>query len=339
MTVRPRFSPVIEQVELSLPPGKQLGGLIGAAFSPEGDLYLLHQWNPPGTDFSHLNPDHYLPDVARFSPQGEFRYAWGGPHHIPAVDGVSQWPAGREGIECDDEGNVWIFGYSAGDDAVLKFSPSGELLLRIGQRGLPGTDSSTDLVKGPTGCYHDVAAREVFVADGYGNHRIVAFNSDTGEFTRMWGAYGKDPATLSPEEGFGNPVHKVVCGPDGLLYVCDRIKNRIQVFERVSGGAKFLREVTVGIGTMMFGSCFDIAFAPDGKHMYVADGSNIRVWILERESLTVLGWVSAANETEGDDNMGRVYGILHRFIMEPGGDLLLCCTTRGLRRMRYLGVS
>lgn len=338
MTPRPHFSPEIERVELKLPPGKQLGGVIAVAHSPEGDLIVLHQWNPPGIAVGDAKADDYLPDVARFGPDGSFKQAWGGPDHIPAVDGVPQWPAGREGIECDADGNIWIFGYSKGDDAVLKLSPSGKLLLRLGQRGRTGGDDDTQLLGGPTSCYHDVEAREVFISDGYGNHRVIAFNSDTGEFTRMWGAFGKRPSELSAEEGFGNPVHKVALGPGGRLYVCDRIKNRVQEFERVPGGAKFLRDVQIAPGTMMFGSAFDLAFTPDGKFMYVADGSNMRVWVVDMASFEVLGWSSANTGTEGEGNRGRIHGLLHRFRMEPNGDLLICCTTDGIKRMKYLGV-
>lgn len=334
---RPRFSPELETLQFKLPAGKKLGGIIAADYTPEGDLLVLHQWNPPGVDVGHLNGDDYLPDVARFNAAGELVDAWGGPDHIPAVDGVPQWPAGREGIECDAEGNIWIFGYSAGDDAVLKFSPSGELLLRIGQRGKRGTDDDTDLLGGPTSCYHDVAAREVFVSDGYGNHRIVAFNSDTGAFTRMWGAYGRKPSELSEEEGYGNPVHKVAVGPDSKLYVCDRLKNRVQEFERVPGGAKFLREVQIAPGTGYWGSAFDLAFPEGGRYLYIGDGSNIRIWIVDLASFEVIGWSTAYDQVEGDDNLPRHFSLVHRFRLAPNGDLLLCCTSHGLKRLKYLG--
>ena len=337
--MRPRFSGKIDRVELRPPPGRKLGGVIAADRAPDGNLLVLHQWNPPGIDVSHLDATEYLPDVVRFSGDGTFVEAWGGPDHVPSADGTSQWPAGREGLECDADGNIWVFGYSVGDDAVLKFSPSGELLLRIGQRGRPGTDRDTRLLHGPTSCYHDTHTREVFVSDGYGNHRIVAFHSDTGEFTRMWGAYGRDPAELSSEKGFGNPVHKIVAGPDGHFYVCDRIKNRVQEFEVGASTHRFLREVMIGPGTTMFGSAFDLGFSPCGRYMLVADGSNIRVWVVDRESFQVLGWSSAMTETEADNNIPRIYGLLHRFRVEKNGDLLLCCTSRGLLRMKYLGVS
>jgi DNA-binding beta-propeller fold protein YncE len=336
--MRPRFSSELETLEFKLPEGKKLGGFIAAAYSPEGDLLVLHQWNPPGVDVSHLNGDDYLPDVARFDADLNLIDAWGGPDHVPAIDGVPQWPAGREGIECDAEGNIWIFGYSAGDDNVLKFSPKGELLRQFGQRGKRGNDDDTTLLGGPTSCYHDVENREVFFSDGYGNHRVIAFNSDTGEFTRMWGAYGRKPSELSEEEGYGNPVHKVEVGPNGNLYVCDRLKNRVQEFRRVPGGVEYVREVHIAPGTGYWGSAFDLAFPEGGKFMYVSDGSNIRIWIVDLDSFEVIGWATAYDEVEGDDNIPRHFKLVHRFRMAPNGDLLLCCTGNGLKRMKYLGV-
>ena len=104
MAERPRFSTELEPVHLEVPPGKKLGGAIAGAFSPEGDFLLLHQWNPPGMDTSGGRAEDYLPDVARFGPGGKLKAAWGGPDHIPQADGVPQWPAGREGIECDAQG-------------------------------------------------------------------------------------------------------------------------------------------------------------------------------------------------------------------------------------------
>jgi hypothetical protein len=332
---RPRFSTSIESEPLRLPPGRTFGVLIETARAPNGDLYVLHLGEyDAGLGISLGDP---LPPVVRFSPEGDFIEAWGGPDHIPAVNGVSQWPAGVEGLECDADGNLWVFGFAPGDDAILKFSPSGELLLRIGQRGRPGNDDDTQLVGRPTSCYHDVERREVFVSDGYGNHRVIAFNSDTGEFTRMWGAYGKKPSSLSEEESYANPVHKVARGPGGRIYVCDRIKCRVQEFELVPGGARFLREVYVARGTPGYGATFDLAFPPGDKFMYVADGTNNRVWTVDLDSFTVLGW--AGVQIEGEDNWPASASLLHRFSLEANGDLLLACTHAGVKRMKYLGVA
>jgi hypothetical protein len=320
---------------LRLPPGKALGPAIGSTRAPNGDLYLLHH--------GQVEPDDardYWPHVLHLSPELELLDAWGGPDWVPPADGAPQWPAGPEGIECDADGALWIFGYQPEDSAVLKFSPTGELLLRIGQRGRVGSDDDTRLLgSGATSCFHDVETREVFIADGYSNHRVVAFNSDTGAFTRMWGAYGKPPASLSAQEAFGNPVHKVARGPNGRIYACDRVKCRVQEFELAPGGARFLREVMIAPGTQQFGSAFDLAFPPGGRFMYVADGINQRVWTVELEGLTVLGWTSAQHASEGEDNLPAFHGLLHRFSLEPNGDLLLACTVAGFKRMRFLGVA
>jgi DNA-binding beta-propeller fold protein YncE len=323
---RPRFVRDPAAQIFRLPPGRKIGGTLAADYGPDRHLWLLTQPGPG---------EEFLPSVVEFDETGAFVAAWGGPDHIPTVDGRSQWPSGVEGLEVDADSNVWVFGYQAEDHAVLRFSRDGTLLLRIGERGVPGDDSSRTHLNRPTTCYHDVEAREVFVSDGYGNHRIVAFNSDTGAFTRMWGAFGRDPVGQPAEEAFGNPVHKVACAPDGLLYVADRIKNRVQEFERCEGGARFLREVVIAPGTWGFGSAFDIAFSPDGAFMYVSDGTNNRVWIIDRGSLQVLGWTGSYCEAEGDANAPAFYGLIHRVLTDPDGNILLVRPGKGLELLRW----
>jgi hypothetical protein len=331
---RPRFNPVFDVPPLRPPPGKALGSVLAVAPASDGGLWVLNQATVQPQDSART----WLPSVVRFDEQGNFVTAWGGPDHIPSADGVCQWPDGLEGLDIDGDGNLWLFGYKPGDDAVLKFSATGELLLRLGQRGLPGNDGSRTRFGRPTSAYHNVVTREVFISDGYANHRVIAFNSDTGEFTRMWGAYGKEPSSLSAAEGFGNPVHKVAAGPDGRIYVADRIKNRVQEFELVSGGARFLREVVIAPGTLLFGSAFDIGFAPGGAFMYVADGSNRRIWIVELAGFTVLGWVAGLEDSEGDINLPAHYGLIHRFSVDANGNILLACVARGVKRLKFEGI-
>jgi hypothetical protein len=331
---RPRFDPAFDVPALRVPRGKALGSILAVVPAPDGGLWLLHQPTIQAQDGAAA----WLPSVVKFDERGDLVSAWGGPDHIPAVGGVCQWPDGVEGLELDDDGNLWVFGYKPGDDAVLKFAPSGELLLRIGQRGVPGNDDSRTHLGRPTSAYHDTKSREVFISDGYANHRVIAFHSDTGEFTRMWGAYGKPPSSLGAVEGFGNPVHKVARGPDGRIYVADRIKNRVQEFELVPGGARFLREVVIAPGTMLFGAAFDIAFAPGGAFMYVADGSNRRIWIVELSSFAVLGWVAGLEDPEGDVNLPAHFGLIHRFNVDAHGNLLLACVARGVKRLNFRGI-
>lgn len=333
---RPRFAGTIQDFPIQLPPGKQIGRCIAVCRAPNGDLFLLNytEYGPyiPTTKAARLPP------IVHLSSSGRFINAWGGPSSVPQADGISQWPSDPDNVECDDEGNVWVTGWNTDDDGILKFSPDGKFLRRYGQRGHAGDDDSTEWVNSPPSVYHDVKNRELFVADGYGNHRIIAFNSDTGKFTRMWGAYGKKPSALTPEEAYGNPVHKIARAPDGLLYVCDRRKNRVQEFQLTPGGVRYLREVVIAPGTGLMGSAFDIAFTPDNRYMYVADGMGMRIWTVDRKSFEVLGWANAAPELEGDDNIGPNRIPLHRIAILPNGDLLLARGRRGVQRLKYLGV-
>lgn len=313
-----------------LPQGRRIGSCLAADYGPDGHLWLLQE--------PHGDAPDLLPHVVEFDARGEYVGSWGGPGSVPVIDGFPQWPEGVEGLEVDAESNLWVFGYKADDHAVLKFSRHGELLLRIGQRGVPGDDSSRTLLNRPTTAWHDVEAREVFISDGYGNHRVVAFDSDTGEFTRMWGAYGKDPTTLSADEGFGNPVHKVAIGPDGMIYVADRMKNRVQAFERVPGGARFLREVVIAPGTQLFGAAFDIGFSPDGAFMYVADGSNNRVWIVAMDSFRVLGWTGSYCDAEGDGNQPAFTQLIHRMVVDSRGNIILVRPALGLQLLKFEGI-
>lgn len=327
---RPHFSLDSSAQPIRLPDGRRIGSCLDAAYGPDGHLWVLQQAVPGVVGM--------LAHVVEFDASGSYLADWGGPDSVPAEGDVAQWPDGMEGIEVDAEGNVWVFGYKPGDHAALKLSRSGELLLRIGERGRQGDDSSRTHLGRATTAYHDVDAREVFLSDGYDNHRVIAFNSDTGAFTRMWGAYGADPADQSAQEAFGNPVHCVACGPDGMLYVADRMKNRVQAFERVPGGARFVREVVIAPGTGLWGSAFDLAFAPCGQFMYVADGSNNRVWIVAMDSFEVLGWTGSYCDAEGSVNAPAAMHLIHRFTIDRDGNLLLVMPAKGLRKLKFEGV-
>lgn len=317
---------------LKLPPGRTLGAVTGLALAPDdGHIWVLHiaanlEWGPPpqGGD-----PAARLPAIVEFDRDGNFIRAWGGPDHLPRIGGVVQWPKQEETISIDAEGTVWVFGANKEHDhAVQRFTRDGKLLLRIGQFGAVGDDLSHTLLGCPTDAYHDVARREVYISDGYVNHRIAVFNSDTGEFLRAWGAYGKSPPfPASGRDTFNNPVHAISRGPEGHLYVCDRKNDRIQVFDAIGREVVFVRELKIEAESP-FGTTFNVAFSLDGDFMFVADGNNARIWIVdlkEWKTVGVFGGTSAKKDLSGT---------IHKIVANGAGDLLLGRTQRGVELLR-----
>jgi DNA-binding beta-propeller fold protein YncE len=193
------------------------------------------------------------------------------------------------------------------DAHVLKFGPDGKFLLQIGTPGkTEGPDSQTTLNR-PAAVAVDAAANEVYVADS-GNHRIVVFNSENGAYKRHWGAYGEKPTAAGggaydPAAPPARQFRDVTCvelAKDGMVYVCDRTSNRIQVFQK---DGKFVKEgiiskntrgttVTGQFGVVSsYGAVWDIAFSsdPQQQHIFVADGHDKKVLIVQRDTLTEVG--------------------------------------------------
>jgi hypothetical protein len=318
---------------VDLPPGRRMGPVVGLAQAPDGHIWVLHitgkpEYFPPAL---RDDPGSLLPPVVELDAAGKFLRAWGGPDHLPREDGLAQWPRQEETISIDAEGAIWIFGADvAYDHAVQRFTPEGELLLRIGRFGEVGDDASPDRLGCPTDAWHDVARREVYVTDGYVNHRVAVFASDTGRFLRAWGAYGESPPRAGDgRAAFNNPVHAISLGPDGLLYVCDRKNDRVQVFDAVGREApRFVRELGIAAESP-FGAAFNLAFTPDGAFMLVNDGNNSRIWLVEREAWRIAGaFQGPASETAG------LEATIHKIMVDRAGDLWLGRTSRGVEKMR-----
>ena len=215
-------------------------------------------FSPPGTipeseRGASLNPPASeccipAPSVLEFSPDGRLLQAWGKPG--PGYE----WFKTEHGILVDDKDNVWLSGSAKEDNQLLKFTRDGKFLMQIGHAGKNKGSSDTENVGGPAGLFLYKKTNELFVADGYFNHRVVVFDADTGKFKRAWGAYGKTPedsykfpprAQLiqgDPPPQFNNPVHAVLVSNDDLVYVADRTNNRLQIF-KVDG--TFVKEVFV----------------------------------------------------------------------------------------------
>jgi DNA-binding beta-propeller fold protein YncE len=276
-----------------LPENWILGQVSGIAVAPDDTIWIVHRpatlvddekgatLNPPATKCCKA-----APAVLAFDADGNLKRAWGGPG-----EGYD-WPKSEHGIHIDRDGNVWLAGNNKEDHQVLKFSPEGKFLQQIGKPGTPGGSTSTTGLGSPAHLVTDDAANELFVADGYQNRRIIVFDTKTGAYKRHWGAYGKAPGAddkLPPyrpdaplSQTFGNPVHCVRLANDGLVYVCDRVNDRIQVFRR---DGTFVKEFRVEPETLQNGSVWDLVLSndPQQRFIFIADGANGQIHTISRE--------------------------------------------------------
>ena len=194
---------------------------------------------------------------------------------------------------------------------ILKFTSEGKFLMQIGETLPAGqaftNNSTTALGRQPADMFVDLKTNELFVADGDGGaSRMIVFDSETGKYKRMWGAYGEKPGELpAPKHDpngpaskvFSSAVHCVKEAKDGSLFVCDRNGDRIQVFKK---DGTFVKEKIIAPQTMGTGSAFDVQFSPDHKYLYWVDGGNQKVRILQADSLEEVG--SFGGVGQGLDN-------------------------------------
>ena len=231
------------------------------------------------------------PPVLEFDQNGKLVQGWG----QGSFTDFSDWPREPHGIFVDHQDNVWIGSYNK--HRVMKFSRNGKLLLTIGQYEKTNGSADTTLLGGPSGIWVDPKTNEVFISDGYRNRRVIVFDTN-GKYLRHWGAYGKvpddtekfDPRTMTsgalPNQ-FSTP-HGITGSNDGKIYVADRRGNRIQVFDQQG---KYLAEKVIAPATLSSGSAFVPVVSPDPQQqwLYVADGTNHKVWILRRSDLEIVG--------------------------------------------------
>jgi hypothetical protein len=284
-------------------------------------------------NFAALNPPTaeccvQAPAVLEFDVEGNLLKSWGGPGHAPG------WPSSEHTIFVDKQTNVWLGGAGAGD-TLLKFTSDGKFLSDFGHRGpaAPAGGNKQDnqqtslLLRGVAAAKLDEDARELYIADGYLNKRVIVLDSETGSFKRGWGGYGiplseisNDPApphdpSAPAAKQFRGPVHCVQISNDGFVYVCDRGGDRIQVFTKQG---KFVKELLVANKTLERGSAGSVNFSPDSeqRYIFVADIMNNVVWILNRSDGTVAGRIGRTGHAGGQfhyvhaatvDSHGNVY--------------------------------
>ena len=279
------------------------------------------------------------PVVVEFDQDGEVVQGWGD----PTTQDVSQFPRNAHGLFVDHNDFVWVGTYR--HHRLMKFTRSGELVLTIGEYDNTGGSNDPALLGGPAGIWVDPGTNEVFVADGYANRRVVVFDGETGEYLRHWGAYGEMPddeyrydygsedIAVSPPRQFST-VHGLIGSNDGLIYVADRRGNRIQVFDHAG---TFVTERIIAPRTRASGSSFVVALSPDDEQrwLYLADGTNHKVWILRRADLEVVGEFGRGGRQVGQflrphgmsvDSRGNIYvgeastgRRVQRFSIQDGG--------------------
>jgi hypothetical protein len=269
------------------------------------------------------------PPILEFDPEGNLVNHWGGP------GAGYEWPKSMHGLTVDGKGNIWLPG-NAGN-TLLKFSRDGKFLLQIGKNGASKGNADTANLSNPAEVDIDEAANEAFVADGYGNRRVIVYDTEKGTFKRMWGAYGKPPVDLTPGPydpnapmpNFFRLVHCATLANDGLVYVCDRQHNRIQVFRR---DGTFVKETQVAKRTFGDGAPFDLAFSKDNQQrlMYMADGANHRIWQMLREPLQVLNHIGT-----GGRQPGQFYAP-HNVMLDSKGNIYTVETYSGARLQKHI---
>jgi hypothetical protein len=316
-----------------------LGMTIGVSVDSQDHVWIVHRQdtldpkeaymlsNPPSSDCCQP-----APPVLAFDQAGNVIAHWGGKG--PGYD----WPSSNHGITVDYKGNVWIAGNGTGDAQVLEFTQDGKLIKQIGKPGASKGSNDTANFKQAAKTFFDKDANEVYVADGYGNRRVVVMDADTGVFKRYWGAYGHKPDDTDlgpykpdapPAQQFRTPVHCAELTNDGLVYVCDRHNDRIQVFKK---DGTFVKETFIEKNTLGDGAVWDIAFSkdPHQTYLYLTDGANEKVHILLRDSLQEL-----TSFGDGGRQPGEFYAV-HSIATDSKGNIYTTETYHGQRVQKFV---
>ena len=333
-----------------------LGSTIGAAVDADNHIWIIHRSS--ATLSVHENQLEKgageccagAPPVLEFDQEGNLLRHWGGPG-----EGY-EWPDSNHGIFVDHKGNVWIGGNGGPDSQILKFTKDGKFLMQIGKKGArrkaTGTGGAGEgAVVGYEGNSNDTAnfgrvakiwvdakANEAYIADGYLNKRVAVLDADTGAMKRWWGAYGNkpddtplpayDPAQPLPQQ-FRTPVHCADMSVDRLIYVCDRVNNRLQVF---TAEGKFVKEQVYAPRTKENGAVWDVAFSsdPEQRFLFIVDGVNDKIRVIERQTLKE---VSAFGD--GGRQPGQFHAV-HSIAIDHNGNLYTTETYEGKRVQRFL---
>jgi hypothetical protein len=327
-----------------------LGAVAGVAVDAQDHVWIVHR---PST----LQPNETrsiwraAPPVLEFDQAGNLLSSWGGP-------GTGyEWPDLEHGILVDRE-HVWLGGGGEKDAQILKFTRAGKFVMQIGRKGQGRGSNDIENLGGVASLTIDREANELYVADGYVNHRVIVFDASSGAYKRHWGAYGKRPddgyftqageKLPSPFSGAvqhenkpsqydpdGPPppqfriVHSVRIANDGLVYVCDRTNDRLQVFRK---DGTFVKEAFIAKRTLGSGSVWDLSFSidPAQNFLIINDGTNQQIWLLRRDTLEIVGAFGQAGHSAG-----QFYGA-HVQASDSRGNLFIGETYEGKRVQKFV---
>ena len=327
-----------------------LGSSIGVSVDERDHVWMIHRGSATLAEKERALETKMsdeccgaAPPVLEFDPDGKLVGHWGGP------GAGYEWPTSNHGITVDHKGNVWIGGNGPGDSQVLKFSKSGKFLLQVGKANARlGTmrDGKPTYAGGSNDpisfgrvakIFVDPSANEAYLADGYLNKRVAIIDADSGKLKRYWGAYGNKPddtdlgpykPEAAPVQQFRTPVHCADLANDGLVYVCDRPNNRIQVFTK---DGTFVKEAFYAKNSQGDGAVFDIAFSKDPAqtYLYMADGNNMKIRVLRRDTLEEL-----TSFGDGGRQPGQFYAV-HSIATDSKGNLYTTETYEGKRLQKF----
>lgn len=284
------------------------------------------------------------PPVLEFDEKGRFVQAWGGPGQ------GYDWPDNEHGIYVDDRGTIWLGG-NAGpgaaavsepwrdDDMLLNFTREGKFIRQFGQRAQSRGNADRANVREPADLVLHRPTNELFVADGYGNRRVVVLDANTLAFKRSWGAFGEIPADVYPPPPIppgsqplpapdpaavsdSGPrqfwiVHSLRVSKDGLVYVGDRQNRRVQVFGL---DGTYRTQVMLSPQNSLANA---IALSPDREQrlLYVADVPHTRIVFVDRRTLAVVGEFQA-------DGL-----VPHHMAVDSRGNVFVAQLTNGARKL------
>jgi hypothetical protein len=314
----------------------KLGDASSFAIDAQDNIWLLHRPRTRKGD----DAEQAAPPVVVFDAAGNFIKAWGGP-------GVGyDWPEREHGIHIDHKGFVWIGGNNCpalglarlkpvADDAYLKFAPDGKFVLQIGKSNQGKGDGDTVNVHRAADAWVHAPTNELFVADGYGNHRVIIFDADTGAFKRMWGAFGKPPggvvncAVVSPKtfpDAEGPPdfniAHAIRVANDGMVYLADRENRRVQMF---TSDGRFVKQLIRTDARF----ARNLALSADREQQFLCVGADKDITVVDRRTLDVVGTIRPPG----------ILGAGHHIATDSKGNIYLAQTAAGMQKLVFKGMS